>query len=75
MLVLSRKRCESVIVGGSSGPESIVRVTVLDIRAGSVRLGFESADHVPIHRQEVRERICARGPPCRQTRGRQMVAR
>jgi carbon storage regulator CsrA len=75
MLVLSRRRSESVIVGGTSGPESIVRVTVLDIRAGSVRLGFESADRVPIHRQEVRERICARGPPCKQTRDREAVAR
>ena len=28
-------------------------VMVFDIRRGAVRLGFETADNVPVHRQEV----------------------
>jgi carbon storage regulator CsrA len=62
MLVLTRKNHESVIVGGSAGFESVLKVTVLAISNGKVRLGFEG-DTVPVHRLEVWERIQSRGPP------------
>jgi carbon storage regulator CsrA len=57
MLVLSRKAQESVIVGGSAGFECLLKVTVIDIVGGKVRLGFEIDKEVPVHRWEVWERI------------------
>jgi carbon storage regulator len=63
MLVLTRKAQESVVVGGADGFERVLKVTVLEIQGGKVRLGFEAGDDVTIHRQEVWERILAlRGP-------------
>ena len=57
MLVLSRESQESVIVVGSGSREPLLKVTVLEIGNGKVRLGFEGDDDVPIHRLEVWERI------------------
>lgn len=57
MLVLSRKSQESVMVGGSGGFERLLKVTVLEIRRGLVRLGFEAEADIPVHRWEVWERI------------------
>jgi len=61
MLVLSRKSDESVVVGGAGGLERMVRITVLEISGGSVRLGFEADRNVPVHRWEVWQRIRAGG--------------
>ena len=73
MLVLSRKNQEAVVVGGSEGFERMLKVTVLEICKGTVRLGFEIDKEVPVHRLEVWERIHgsdgldnlaeSRGPP------------
>jgi len=57
MLVLSRKSRESVVVGGRGRFEPTLKVTVLEIKNGSVRLGFEADASVPVHRAEVWERI------------------
>lgn len=57
MLVLSRKTQESVVVGGTVGFERLLKVTVLQITGGKVRLGFEVDSTVPVHRSEVWERI------------------
>ena len=57
MLVLSRKSREAVVVGGSDGFQRLLKVTVLEIKNGSVRLGFEVDAEVPVHRWEVWERI------------------
>lgn len=61
MLVLSRKCLESVVIGGPTGLHQLMRVKVLDIRKGKVRLGFEVDPDVPVHRLEVWERIRAEG--------------
>jgi len=61
MLVLSRKNQESVMVGGCDGFEHMLKVTVLEIGGGKVRLGFEADAAVPSHRSEVWERILASG--------------
>ena len=61
MLVLSRKTRESIIVGGGGGFLSLLKVTVLDIAAGKVRLGFEADGDVPVHRLEIWERMLANG--------------
>jgi carbon storage regulator CsrA len=59
MLVLSRKTEESVVVGGADGLTRLLKVTVLEIRNGIVKLGFEADDAVPVHRSEVWDRIAA----------------
>jgi carbon storage regulator len=59
MLVLSRKSTQSVVVGGSRGFERMLKVTVLEIKGSTVRLGFEVDPKVPVHRLEVWERIQA----------------
>lgn len=51
MLVLSRQRDESIIIGDN------VVVTIVDIRGDKVRLGIEAPKEVPVHRQEVYEAI------------------
>lgn len=51
MLVLSRQRDESIMIG-----DNIV-ITVVDIRGDKVRLGIEAPTEVPVHRQEVYEAI------------------
>ena len=63
MLVLSRKTQESVMVGGPGGTERLLKVTVLEIRSGHVRLGFEADAKIAIHRSEVWEKIHADGQP------------
>ena len=63
MLVLSRKSREAVVVGGSGRFERQIKVTVLEIRAGTVKLGFEGDADIPVHRWEVWERISGTGPP------------
>jgi carbon storage regulator len=63
MLVLSRKSRESVVVGGADGFDRLLKVTVLAIHGGKVSLGFEVAAGVPVHREEVWERIRAGHPP------------
>jgi carbon storage regulator CsrA len=61
MLVLSRKSQEAVVVGGSVGFERLLKVTVLEIGNGKVRLGFDIDAAVPVHRWEVWEKILAAG--------------
>ena len=59
MLVLSRKCKEAVVVGGANGVERVLKVTVLEIEKGKVRLGFEAPEDMPVHRLEVWEKIQA----------------
>jgi carbon storage regulator CsrA len=56
MLVLSRRKQESVVVGKAHGFEHLLKVTVLDAKRGKVRLAFEVDDEVPIYRLEVFQR-------------------
>ena len=51
MLVLSRHRDESIMIG-----DEIV-VTIVDIRGDKVRLGIDAPQDMPVHRQEVYEAI------------------
>ena len=69
MLVLTRKSQESVIVGGSVGFERVLKVTVLDIQRGKVRLGFEVDAEVPVHRSEVWEQTRVNGGSINPTGG------
>jgi carbon storage regulator CsrA len=60
MLVLSRKSHEAVVVGGPSAAEHMLKVTVLEIGRGHVKLGFDVCEDVPVHRWEVWQRIRGR---------------
>jgi len=51
MLVLSRQKNESIIIG-----DNIV-IAVLDIRGDTVRMGIQAPKNVTVHRQEVYELI------------------
>jgi len=51
MLVLSRQRDESIMIGDN------VVVTIVDIRGDKVRLGIDAPTEIPVHRQEVYEAI------------------
>ena len=51
MLVLSRHRDESIMIGDN------VVITVVDIRGDKVRLGIDAPQEIPVHRQEVYDAI------------------
>ena len=51
MLVLSRRADESLFIGDD------IKITVLDIRGGQVRLGITAPESVKVHREEVYQRI------------------
>ena len=51
MLVLSRHRDESIMIGDD------VVVTIVDIRGDKVRLGIDAPQSIPVHRQEVYDAI------------------
>ena len=51
MLVLSRQKDESIIIGDN------VEVTIVDIRGDKVRLGITAPKSIPVHRREVYEAI------------------
>jgi carbon storage regulator len=51
MLVLSRQRDESIVIGDN------VVVTIVDIRGDKVRLGIQAPGEIQDHRQEVYEAI------------------
>ena len=63
MLVLSRQRDESIMIG-----DDIV-ITVVDIRGEKVRLGINAPAHVPVHRKEVYEAIKREGQAAARLRG------
>ena len=51
MLVLSRKKNESVIINDN------ITVTVIEIRGDKVRLGIEAPKDITVHRREVYDAI------------------
>jgi carbon storage regulator CsrA len=59
MLVLARKNRESIVVGGAGSLNPVVRVTVVEVHKGMVKLGFEANSDVAIYREEVWDRIRA----------------
>jgi carbon storage regulator len=51
MLILTRRLGESVKIGDH------VTVTVLGVNGSHVRLGFGAPKHIPVHREEIYERM------------------
>ena len=51
MLILTRKVNESLVVGDD------IKLTVLGIKGGQIRIGISAPRDIAVHRQEVYERI------------------
>jgi carbon storage regulator len=51
MLVLTRKLGENIRIGDT------VKITVLEVRSGQVKLGIEAPPEVKVHREEIYARI------------------
>ena len=51
MLVLSRQKDESIMIGDD------VEITIVDVRGDKVRLGITAPKEIPVHRMEVYEAI------------------
>jgi len=47
MLVLSRQKDESIMIGNA------IEITVVDVRGDKVRLGINAPKEIPVHRKEV----------------------
>jgi carbon storage regulator len=57
MLVLSRKKNESIVIKGD------ITITVVEIRGDKVRLGIVAPKDVAVHREEVWEAIHGKAAP------------
>ena len=53
MLILTRRPGETLIISDN------IRVTVLDVSGNQIRIGVTAPKEVPVHREEVAERIKA----------------
>ena len=53
MLVLSRKKDESIVI------DDQIVITIVEIRGDKVRLGIQAPKEVPVHRSEVHAAIQA----------------
>jgi len=51
MLVLSRKKNESIVINND------ITIVIVEIRGDKVRLGVDAPKEVPVHRQEVYDAI------------------
>lgn len=51
MLVLSRKKNESIVVNDD------ITIVIVEIRGDKVRLGIEAPKEIPVHRREVYDAI------------------
>lgn len=51
MLVLSRRKGESVIIGDG------IKVTVIDVRGDQIRLGIDAPRSISVHREEIYQQV------------------
>ena len=51
MLVLSRHKDESIVIGDD------IEINIVDVRGGKVRLGITAPRETPVHRREVYDAI------------------
>jgi carbon storage regulator len=63
MLVLSRQRDETIMIGDD------IEITVVDIRGDKVRLGINAPTRIAVHRKEVYEAIKAENQRASQISG------
>ena len=51
MLVLTRKPGEGIIIGDD------IKITIVELKSGGVRIGIDAPRDIKVHRQEVFDRI------------------
>ncbi len=51
MLVLSRKIGETIVIGDD------IKITIIDMKGGKVRIGIQAPPNVTINRQEIHDAI------------------
>jgi len=51
MLILTRKRYQSVMIGDD------IKVTILDVSGDQVRVGIDAPRTIPVHREEIYHKI------------------
>ncbi len=52
MLVLTRRAGEGIVIGDD------IKITVVEIKGGGIRIGIDAPQDMKIYRQEVYDRIC-----------------
>lgn len=62
MLVLARRVNESIIIGDN------IKVTIVEVNKGKIKLGIEAPNNISVHREEVyreiqQENLAAQGVP------------
>lgn len=55
MLILTRKRKECIVCGKNGE----IKFFIVEINKNQVRIGIEAPKDIPVHREEVFNRICA----------------
>ena len=51
MLILTRRKDESIIINGN------IEVTIIRVRGNKVRLGITAPKTIPVHRKEIQEAL------------------
>lgn len=51
MLILTRKLGENIRIGDN------IRIVILDIKGGQVKIGIEAPPNISVHREEIYEKI------------------
>ncbi len=69
MLVLSRKKGQSIIIGDN------IEITVVEIQGDTVRIGINAPREVTVHRREVFDQIAAENQQAQQSEGLQIKLR
>ena len=54
MLILTRKVGETIVTGQD---DNLSKITILGVNQGIVRIGIDAPKNIPVHRQEVYDRI------------------
>lgn len=68
MLVISRSIQQSVLLGEFDGLESVLKVTVIEVHAGEVRLGFDLLSNDALSHKPMHEPVCIVHRPTRPQR-------
>lgn len=55
MLVLTRKLNERICIGNN------ITIQIVDLKDGKVRLGINAPKDIPVHREEIYEKINGKG--------------